>query len=301
MTIELAGAASAPAAECQSDALAALGVEIVGSGALAVPVRLPVRSLSASSLERFERCPEQWRAHYLDGVREPPSVAMATGRAFGAAIAAYFQARIDGLALSAADVDDRLVGELEAAYAEAEPREKEDPERSREGARAATRAYLERIAPGIEPVATERKVVFGFPDCEWQVVGYLDLETADGVVIDHKLGERHVAEGRAHTDAQATSYLLARALEGAPAAGFRFHSGVLRERRDAERWRLLPPDGPAGRTERQLEAFQARVAAVARRIALAEASGEWGYGPHGWWCGESRCPVWERCPAGGLR
>jgi hypothetical protein len=144
-------------------------------------------------------------------------------------------------------------------------------------------------------------VVFGFPGVEWQVVGYLDLETADDVVVDYKLGERHVAKGRAHTDAQATSYLLARQLEGAPTRGFQFHSGVLREPRDGDPWRVLPADGPAGRTERQLEAFQARVAALARRIALAEASGEWGYGPHGWWCAERTCAVWGSCAAGGLR
>ena len=236
-------AGSAPAAERQGAALAALGVEVVGSGPLAVPVRLPVRNLSVSSLERAERCMEQWRTHYIDRVREPASVAMATGRAFGAAIAAYFQARIDGASPSVGDVDDRLVGELDAAYADAEPREKEDPERSRKGAREATRAYLEGVATGIEPVATERRVVFGFPGADWQVVGYLDLETADDLVVDYKLGERHVAKGRPHTDAQATSYLLARALEGAPARGFQLHSGVLRQPRDGERWRCCPQRG----------------------------------------------------------
>jgi hypothetical protein len=142
MSTAVATAGIAPAAERQSEALSVLGVEVVGSGPLAVPARLPVRSLSASSLERFERCPEQWRAHYIDRVREPTSVAMATGRAFGAAIAAYYQARIDGARLSPQDVDDRLVSELDAAHADATPREGEDAGRSREGARESTRAYL---------------------------------------------------------------------------------------------------------------------------------------------------------------
>ena len=64
---------------------------------------------------------------------------------------------------------------------------------------------------------------------------------------------------------------------------------------------MLPAEGPAVRSERQLDAFQARVAALARRIALAEATGEWGYGPHGWWCAEQSCPGWGGCAAGGLR
>jgi hypothetical protein len=277
-------------------------------GSLAVPRRLPVRatdgrplrSLSKSSIELWERCREAWKRRYIDGVREPAALFMAAGSALSAALAAHFQAQIATRPLSAADVDDRLLAELGIEFERAEPREDEDEAKTREGTRAALSAYLAEIAPSVRPKATERVVELRFPGAEWTVVGYLDLETEDGGIVDYKLakpGGSHVNPLRAENDVQKRLYMLCRWLEGDPAAGFSWHSGLSHEPRSTERWRVIP----ASATRLELEQFQARVALVARQIAAAAESGDWGYSTGGWWCGPKTCPHWTSCPGGALR
>jgi hypothetical protein len=277
-----------------------LGIELVGSGPLAVPRRLPVRALSAGSLARFERCPAQWRAHYIERRREPANVRMISGSAIGNTLAAYFERRIAGDGeMSSADADDRLLAEfeLEAEAIGPDGGEGEEPEAAREGLRPLLRQYLSDVAPGLRPVAIEREVRFGFCGAEWSFVGYLDLETEGGGCVDYKCSTKHLAPARARSDTQPTSYLLAKALEGCERPSFDYHSlrrGKVRD--ESDRIRIIG----APRTERQLELFKRRIAAVARQIALAEALGEWAYSTQGWWCGPGSCANWARCEAGGF-
>jgi hypothetical protein len=264
---------------------------------LEVPRVLPVRSLSHSSLARWERCPEQWRAHYLLGEREPQRLNMTAGKALGGALAAFFKARMNGAQMSASDADDRLLAEFgtELRHTVLEPKHK--PEVVREQCREPLRHYLETVAPGIHPVAVEREARARFPGAEWTFVGYIDLETDGGDVVDYKLGERHVDRRRPTTDPQPRAYMLLRLLEGEPAKRFVFHSlrrGKIGE--DADRFRPMPVEF----TPLQLDNFQRRVARVAREIARAVESGDFATSTQGWWCGE-RCPHFARCPAGGLR
>ena len=80
---------------------------------LAVPQRLPVTYLSHSSLALFWRCPERWRRRYVERVPEPSGGAALVGKALGAALTAYFAARIAGQALSLRDADDIYLAEFD--------------------------------------------------------------------------------------------------------------------------------------------------------------------------------------------
>ncbi|MGI8726630.1 MAG: PD-(D/E)XK nuclease family protein [Solirubrobacterales bacterium] len=278
--------------------LCELGVEMVGSGALAVPLELPVRSLSAGSIARFERCQSQWQAHYLLGRRDPPNLKMAAGSAIGNTLAALFAARIAGEGeISPVDADDRLAAEWEFEAGACAGVEAGEVDEVGEGLRAPLRAYLEQVAPEIRPAAVEREVRFGFSGASWSVVGYLDLETEAGECIDYKCSTKHLAPARALTDIQPTTYLLAKTLEGAEAPSFAYHSlrrGRVRD--ESDRIRRVP----AERTTTQIEGMGLRIASVARQIARAATTDEWAYSTQGWWCGEGMCANWERCPAGGL-
>jgi RecB family exonuclease len=292
---------STAVAEASAGPAEAPVLELAPPANLEVPRVLPVSSLSKSSIELFERCPEAWKRKYIDEVREPGSGAMSAGKAAGAALAAYFNEKRDSREPSADEVVERFDAELALELKSAVLKEKEDRKRLTEGGREAVRIYIETIAGPIAAVATERELRLQFPGAEWSVVGYIDLETEADEVIDYKLkkpGGRHVSEAEAETDIQATLYLLGRALEGRPAAGgFTFHSGLSHEPQDGERWRMIA----APRSERQLANFQARIALVARMIARAVATGDWGYRTEGWFCSEGFCPAWKSCPAGGLR
>ncbi|MBA2580300.1 MAG: PD-(D/E)XK nuclease family protein [Thermoleophilaceae bacterium] len=261
---------------------------------LAVPAHLPVSSLSHSSLSLFWRCPERWRRRYVERVREPSGGPALLGRALGAALTAHFAARIAGQALSLRDTDDLYLAEFDDGAPTALFKERDPVTDLRRQGRQALVAYLNRVAPSVRPTAVERRVELRFGGAEWSVLGYLDVEEADSVV-DIKLRGRHVSQAEADHSAQASLYLLARALEGRAARRFAFHS-LRRGKRGA--------DIAVVSTERssaQLAAFERRVAQTAREIAGCQESGDWPYAaPEGWWCagGPMGCPHFRTCPGG---
>ena len=91
----------------------------------------------------------------------------------------------------------------------------------------------------MRPLAVERKVEARFPGAEWSFVGYLDLETEDGGVVDYKLSERHVTDARARNDPQATAYLMDHFYAGLSAGLGKAHA--LRSAQLATRKRFASP------------------------------------------------------------
>src|SRR3982751_1709051 len=83
------------------------------------PVRLPVSSLSVSSIRTFKKCPERWRRRYLEGEYEPVSPAAIAGGGGGRAEAEHFQCQIDrGRGLLVSDVLDVFSDEWDARVEE---------------------------------------------------------------------------------------------------------------------------------------------------------------------------------------
>jgi hypothetical protein len=96
----------------------------------------------------------------------------------------------------------------------------------------------------VRPVSVQREFTFTLaPELEWTLTGRLDVEDADGSVIDVKVKKRHVAQADADSDPQPSLYLLERALSGRPAP--RFLS-------------LDEPGGQAGQDENRRHAPRAR-------------------------------------------
>jgi hypothetical protein len=263
---------------------------------LAVPPSLPVRQLSHSSLALFWRCPERWRRRYLEREREPLGAPAALGGAVGAAVAAHLAARLRGEHLSLLDIDDLFCAEWAQRVPTARLGAGETPDGMRREGRALVVAYLARIAPLLRPESVERKLELRFDgQADWSVVGYLDVEDATGEIVDLKVRGRHVSQADADQSAQATLYLLARALEGRPAPRFVFHS--LRRTKIGVDIALVP----TRRTPAQLAAFERRIAQTARAIARCVESGDWPLAaPEGWWCGGGQhgCPHYPTCPGG---
>ena len=273
---------------------------------LAVPTHLPVRSdgkrlkqLSASSIALFWRCPERWRRRYLEREREPVAGPMLVGRAVGAAVTAHYAARIRGESLSAKDCDDLCVVEFDDGLLAPDLQlADDDPAELKANAREALAAYLTEIAPGVEPAAVERKIETRFDGAEWSIVSYLDLEDQEGIPIDLKVGAKHVTKPRADKDAQASTYLLARAVEGRAAERFDFHSVRRGAVKSGARCTVIDTT----RTPGQVAAFEHRLALTARGIAHCDATGDWPHStPEGWWCSQSMCAFWASCEAGGAR
>jgi PD-(D/E)XK nuclease superfamily len=273
-----------------------------------VPIALPVRYLSVSSLQRFWRCPEQWRRHYLLREREPSSPAMLLGKAVGEAIAHHFSARLAGAPLQGTEAREAFHHALELACALASlasttplvsPSELADlRERGEQVLATYLASPLVAELEAEQVIAVEARHELRFPGAQWSFLAYLDLVTAKGTVVDVKVKARHLGEGEARRDPQARGYALARTLEpdSDPERPPKlvFHS--LRHGRNPEA-KAVPTDGIV-HTAGELAAFQARLVRTGRLIAECMRTGDWGYAsPQGWWCSE-RCPAWTSCPGG---
>ena len=226
---------------------------------------------------------------------EPSGGAALVGKALGAALTAYFAARIAGQALSLRDADDLYLAEFDDGAPTALFKQREPAAELRRQGRQALVAYLHRVAPSLRPTAVERRVELRFDGAvEWSVLGYLDVEEPD-TVIDVKLRGRHLSQAEADHSAQASLYVLARALERRPARRFAFHS-LRRARRGVDIAVVCTE-----RSAAQLAAFERRVAQTAREIARCVETGDWPYAaPEGWWCsaGEHGCPHFGSCAGG---
>jgi hypothetical protein len=230
---------------------------------------------------------------------------MAMGTAVSNAVSAHLIARRDSKEPTMSNLVDRAVAELESELRDAICTAKERRV-GEESVRSGVEAYAAEIIPRLDEtrtgiVAVEREIRFRFPETEWSVVGYIDIETT-GPIADVKFGKKHKSIFDAAFGLQPSLYILGRFLEGCdPSSGFVFHSGRTTKPRDGDRWRIIPEGSPSPRTEGQLEQLMARIAAAARAITRCAETGDWGFSTEGWWCSPNVCPFHAACPAGGLR
>ncbi len=309
------------------------------AGSIDVPEELPpswrdgrsIAHLSPSAVNRFLLCPEDYRRYYLIGERPPASPAMICGKAVDKCLEQIYRLRIDGhepgvgdaLELYDAGWQDVVDGEQNGVQFT-----DDDPE---DITRAIGRQGVEQFLSEIDPqlgtaVSTQREVVLTVsPSARWIVKGYIDLETEGGIdtvapvdeatgekgepyqeqlgecVVDLKVKGKLIYRGQADTDLQASTYLLARAIEGRAADAFRFAQvGKPGKNRKQMSTSLVT----TRRTRRQLRTTLVRYAQAAASIrAMYDAFGAerpWQFAePTSWKCSQRYCSHWSRCPAGG--
>src|SRR4051794_19583941 len=276
---------------------------------LLAPIRLPRRldgqrleHLSASSLAKFWRCPEAFRQHYLARLRGPESAELRRGWVVDAAIEAHYRALLaTGEALPQRDIEDIYAAAWQRSIDDAATEidwGDDTPEHVKDTGVIGLRPYLTELAPTVRPASVQREFAFALaPELEWTLTGRLDLEDADGDVIDVKVKKRHVAQADADSDPQASLYLLERALGGRPAARFLYHSV------NASAKQAKTKIVPTARTPPQLQVFVARLLATARAIdglyRQFGPEGPWPLAdPTHWCCSPRFCAAWTRCPGG---
>jgi hypothetical protein len=257
-----------------------------------VPRQLPIRAdgqrlthLSSSSYNLWVACPDSWRRRYLLQEKEPPSGAMFLGSRVDEALSHYYRHWLEhGERLPLGEVK-RFFGRNWKEQLEAESDRRgvtwtEPLARTtalKLGVKALTLAF-ERLVPELgEPVAVQRRVCFRLaPELEWDVEGYLDLETrhpepAGGEqveeVIDYKVkAGSALTQATAARSPQAGIYLAARWLERRPADRLRFAQILIPGGR---RKTMDISPVPVTRTIGELRSMLARIALAAGQIAAA--------------------------------
>lgn len=259
------------------------------------PEQFPISHLSVSSLNAYERCPEQWMRRYILKQQDRPNGKMIAGGAAGAALAQHWGRQIEtGHGISQEELLDEYFDAL------ADRNEREDVDWSGEslgeikdtGARALS-AYHRLIAPDVHPVSVEREFELSWQHCPFVLTGFLDLEEEDGAVGDAKLSGSRWGQAKADSELQPDIYLGARLAEGDPAPCFRYHTMIRgKTKQTAE---IVTTT----RSARRLDLLTARVFSIARSIEWRWLNDIWqGTGPDAAWmcrgCSHASSCAWSR-------
>ncbi len=266
-----------------------------------IPRVLPVEHLSVSSVNLFLKCPQRWKYRYIDGLYEPTSPAALLGGATGAAEGQHYGSIVDGgPGLSTREVLDAYSDEFDLRKEREEVDwEGEKPGRVKDQGARVLPLYHHHVAPTVKPIAVEREFVIRPPHVDWTIKGYIDVEETDRIP---DLKSRSTTKGpvtgpEAAADLQATTYLFARRAEDNPAREFVFHS-LVRNSKPTPRHVTVTP---TTRTDEQLDQLLEVMYGVAAEIQWRMERDVWRGPPAAaWWCGQSWCGFWERCPLGGL-
>lgn len=182
---------------------------------------LPVNSLSPSSINKFQRCPEQWRRQYLLGEWERTSASNVVGSAVhGSAQTNYTQKVATGVDLSDGDVEDAYLAAFDQEVEEAGgPREIDwsirfGRDKVRVGAGGAkdlgaplARVYHQDVATRTQPIGSEEWFAIEVPGVPVPVRGKIDLITQHGK-RDLKFGASAKKKPEPAWQLQARTYML---------------------------------------------------------------------------------------------
>jgi hypothetical protein len=254
-----------------------------------------LRHLSPSSYDQFIRCPAQWALVRIEGIKIPPAIAMLVGKGMHGAAEVNFKQKI----VSGVDVPIEVMKEAAATkYREGAEeagvqcsREElsELPRLLGEGKDRAVRfaeCMAKEAAPGIQPIAVERRITIQDPSLPIPWVGVLDVAT-DNALVDWKSAGKKWPEGREHRETQPTVYdALYRFEYGiSPALGFGVFSdstkaGALYDYRGTTRtpgdWETL-----CRGADTMIRMIQAGLFPPAV--------------PGSWWCTPKFCGLWSIC------
>lgn len=267
----------------------------------------PLTHLSPSSIDSFWKCAEAFRRERIAKIPTPASDKMLFGSAFGKAAERNYVSKME----TGNDLPDKqmrdVTGDSFNEVVEEEKGKREiswhefgTPAKAQTGVMTAMLGstslpgYHQVVAPTITPVAVERSFEH-VTKSGLTIKGRIDLETADGGVIDIKTTGRAKTQAELNKDNQARAYLWAREKEGNPATRFSWH--VVKRN-------ITKPGLDTTLSIRQADtvAFERLVDMTARTISsYVREYGEDGpwppAPPMAWWCSPTTCSFYAKgCP-----
>jgi len=171
--------------------------------------------LSFSQINMYSRCGIQYYFRYVEGIKIPPKSALVLGSAFHKAQEAEYKNKIvTSEDLPIDEVLDVLSDNIERAFSEEVLLDEEEQSKGKEVVKATIKdnstymmkEYYEVVAKNTTPVAVEEQFIL--TDMIVPIVGYIDLITSEGIVVDTKTASRTPASDEADKSQQLTIYAL---------------------------------------------------------------------------------------------
>lgn len=251
--------------------------------------------LSATQLDCFARCPEQYRRRYLEGERIPPGVALIKGTGFHRGAETNMRQKLDSrrdlpeteiVEAAAAAFDEAAAGGLTLSAEEAARGAPAVLGEAKENLVDMARCHARQQAPDYQPILVEQVVRIELPGPR-DLLGVIDLADDRDRVVDFKTSGKAKPQSEADASVQLTVY----------AAAFHAHVGrlpsgllldtVVTTKKGSRREAL-----ETVREEADFSALAHRINAISSAIdagSFAPAS------PGAWWCGAKWCGFYETC------
>lgn len=118
---------------------------------------LPKGVISPSQFDMYRRCPRQYQFRYIDGLVQPPGIAMAKGTAVHKGAEVTHKKTIEtGKPLGMEEAIQEVADSFAEALEKMELKAEEDPGREKDRAIANFMVYYKQAVPLIRPVAAEK-------------------------------------------------------------------------------------------------------------------------------------------------
>lgn len=277
-----------------------LGVELKRRG---LPLDTPPDerlALSASRMGMAIKCGYQQYYRYEEGLKIPPSASMVRGSGVDASANFNLQSVIDRgeaapedacLDVAAEKVEKRAQDEgLRLAEDQKSVGLKKIVGIAKDQAVQGAGLHYTKIAPGIRPVAVQRRFQIDIPGEDFYLFGYTDHEEADGV-RDLKAGGKRYSQLDVNGMLQFTMYGLQHRIRTGQHPKLTL-DGVLFKARALSVYQQ--------QTYRQDEDY-ANMLTVAKRVRRGVVEGTLlpaRFMPGAWWCSAKWCGYWDRCSYG---
>lgn len=261
----------------------------------------PKPHFSHSQLAMIARCGLQYDFRYVQGIRNPPGIALIRGTATHGAIHADLQNVVDhGELLPDEQIPDlasmvfeqRLEREgLALSDVEVEQGEAAVVGAAKDMSIALAVHHHAEDAPELRPLHVERPFRVAIQDSPRDLLGYIDVQEVDGSIEDTKTSGRTPPKGTADLSDQLTIYALAGlALDGFAPPQLRLRT-LVQTKKGGPKTNLQI-------TSRDGVDFERVLRRVELATAIVEAGTFYPAPRDSWACSERWCGYWSRCPFG---
>lgn len=241
--------------------------------------------ISPSQINMYLGCSRQWYYRYVEGLRIPPGAALIRGSAVHAGAEHNYVQKIT----SKIDLPRDEVIAATVAYVEREDEERDWSDASRDevkdDAARLVGAYMEIVAPTVQPVLVEE--TFSFSLLDTTMTGRIDVFAENGVLRDIKTASRAPNQDEVEKSMQLACYTHALRRMGHPVTGCALDYLVQGKGKALPRVVTL-----SGRkTSDDVSTFLA----VAEDVVVSIQREGWTRNPTSWKCTPKWCGYYSRC------
>lgn len=170
---------------------------------------MEIDHLSASRVNMFLKCAQQYFYRYCEGLVAPPSAAMTRGSSYHRGVHANMSQKIESHEdMPVDDVLDHYSTDFDVRSHDTLWQDSEDKGEIKDSGIVLLREYQEIVAPDIQPVASEQEFELALENKPWTFTGILDIKDDAEVIHENKTSSQSLKQPRQEHLIQITGYSI---------------------------------------------------------------------------------------------